>query len=109
MEGRVSFAEFSRLDLRVGRVVHAERVRGARKLLLLRVDLGGEERQLVAGLAEHYEPGELVGKLVAVVANLEPKVMMGVVSDGMLLAAVENGRPVLIVPEREVKPGTRIS
>jgi len=106
--GEVSFEEFKRLDLRVGRIVAAERVKRARKLLLLKVDLGGETRQLVAGLAEYYDPSELIGKEVVVVANLKPKVIMGLVSQGMLLAAVEDGKPVLIIPEREVPPGTRV-
>jgi len=104
----VTFEEFKRLDLRVGKIVAAERVKRARKLLLLKVDLGGEIRQLVAGLAEYYEPSELVGKEVVVVANLKPKVIMGLVSRGMLLAAVENGRPILIIPEKEVAPGTKV-
>ncbi|MEM0024261.1 MAG: methionine--tRNA ligase subunit beta [Thermofilaceae archaeon] len=105
----VSFEEFQKLDLRVGKVVSAERVQRARKLLLLKVDIGGELRTLVAGLAEYYAPEQLVGKEIVVVANLEPKVIMGLKSEGMLLAAVVNGKPVLIVPESEVPPGTRIS
>ncbi len=105
----VKFEEFQKLDLRVGRVISAERVQRARKLLLLKVDLGGEVRTLVAGLAEHYAPEQLVGKEIVVVANLEPKVIMGLRSEGMLLAAVADGKPVLIVPESEVPPGTKIS
>ncbi len=105
----VKFEEFQRLDLRIGKIVAAERVQRARKLLLLRVDLGGEVRTLVAGLAEHYSPEQLVGKEVVVVANLEPKVVMGLKSEGMLLAAVVEGKPVLIVPESEVPPGTKVS
>lgn len=104
----ISFEEFKRLDLRVGKIITAERVKRARKLLLLKVDLGGEVRQLVAGLAGYYEPEELVGKEIVVATNLKPRVIMGLVSQGMLLAAVESGRPVLIVPEREVAPGTRV-
>ena len=105
----VKFEEFQRLDLRIGKIVAAERVQRARKLLLLRVNLGGEVRTLVAGLAEHYSPEQLVGKEVVVVANLEPKVVMGLKSEGMLLAAVVEGKPVLIVPESEVPPGTKVS
>lgn len=105
----VKFEEFQKLDLRVGRILSAERVQRARKLLLLKVDVGGEVRTLVAGLAEHYAPEQLVGKEIVVVANLEPKVIMGLRSEGMLLAAVVDGRPVLIVPESEVPPGSRIS
>lgn len=109
MEGRISFKEFSRIDLRVGRVIYAERIKRSKKLILLKVDLGDEERRLVAGLADYYTPEELVGKLVVVVTNLQPKTMMGVVSDGMLLAAVDEGKPILIVPEKEVRPGAKIT
>jgi methionine--tRNA ligase beta chain len=105
----IKFEEFQKLDLRIGKVVAAERVQRARKLLLLKVDLGGEVRTLVAGLAEHYSPEQLVGKEVVVVANLEPKVVMGLKSEGMLLAAVVGNKPVLIVPENEVPPGTKVS
>jgi len=104
----VSFEEFKRLDLRIGRVEAAERVPGTKKLLLLKVNVGGEVRQLVAGLAEFYSPEELVGRYVVVVTNLEPKVIRGHRSEGMLLAAVHEGKPVLIVPESGVPPGTPV-
>ncbi len=104
----VSFEEFKRLDIRVGRVKSAEKIPGAKRLLLLRVDVGGEERQVVAGLAEYFEPEELVGKSIVVVVNLVPKVIRGYKSEAMLLAAVCDGRPVLIVPEEEVPPGTPV-
>ena len=70
--------------------------------------VGGEERQVVAGLAEYFEPEELVGKSIVVVVNLVPKVIRGYKSEAMLLAAVCDGRPVLIVPEEEVPPGTPV-
>ena len=104
----VTFEEFRKLDIRVGRIVAVERIRRARRLLLLKVDLGEEERQLVAGLAGYYEPEQLVGKEVVVVANLKPKVIMGFKSQGMLLAAVVDGKPVLLIPEEEVPPGTKV-
>lgn len=105
----VPLEEFKKLDLRIGKVVGAERVQRTRKLLLLKVDIGNETRTLVAGLAEHYKPEELVGKCIVVVANLEPKFIAGFKSEGMLLAAVADDKPVLIVPEREVPPGTKVS
>ena len=71
--------------------------------------MGVEVRQLVAGLAPHYTPEQLVGREVVVVVNLEPKTLMGYVSQGMLLAAVEDDKPVLLVPEREVKEGSRVT
>lgn len=106
----VSIEEFSRIDLRVGYVKDAERVPGSRNLIRLLVDLGGEERQVLAGLARWYSPEELRGKYVIVVANLKPKRMMGLVSQGMILAAGcgEGEVPVLLTVEREVKPGTRV-
>ena len=105
----VKFEVFKQLDIRVGRVVSAERIKRSEKLLLLKVDIGGEVRQLVAGLAPHYTPEQLVGKEVVVVVNLEPKTLMGYVSQGMLLAAVEDDKPVLLVPEREVKEGSKVT
>ncbi|MEM1508660.1 MAG: methionine--tRNA ligase subunit beta [Thermofilaceae archaeon] len=105
----VPFEEFQKLDLRIGKVINAERLQRTKKLLLLKVDIGRETINLVAGLAEHYKPEELIGKHIVVVANLEPKFIAGFRSEGMLLAAVLDNRPVLIVPEREVPPGTKIS
>ena len=89
--------QFDKVDLRVGKVVEAERVEGSRKLLRLVVDLGAERRQIVAGIAERYTPQQLVGKYVVVVANLRPRRIMGMESQGMLLATCDE--PVLVVPE----------
>jgi len=96
------------LDLRVGKIIEAERVEGADKLLKLKVDLGKEERQLVAGIAKFYQPENLIGRELIVVANLEPKTLMGIESQGMLLAASVEGRPVILEPDEEVPPGTKI-
>jgi len=101
---------FKQLDIRVARVISAERIKRSDKLLLLKVDIGGGEvRQIVAGLAPHYSPEQLVGREVIVLVNLEPKTLMGYISQGMLLAAVEDDKPVLIVPESEVKVGAKIT
>jgi len=105
----VKFEVFKQLDIRIGKVLSAERIKRSEKLILLRVDVGGDERQIVAGLAPHYTPEQLVGKSIMVVVNLEPKTIMGYVSQGMLLAAVEDDKPVLLVPEREVKAGARVT
>jgi len=106
---QITLEEFARLDIRVGKVIKAERVPGARKLLRLEVDLGEPEpRQLVASLAGFYEPEELVGMNVVVLANLKPKRIMGVESRGMLLAADVDGRPVLLTTAGDVPPGTRV-
>lgn len=85
----VSFDDFAKLDLRVGKIVDVQPVEGATKLYKLTVKIGEEERMLAAGVAEFYAPDELMGKKIVVVANLEPKKVRGVESQGMLLAAVE--------------------
>jgi len=73
------------------------------------VDLGDEKRQLVAGIAKYYKLEDLIGKEIVVVANLEPKKLMGIESQGMLLAANVDGKPVILIPEKEVPPGTIVS
>jgi methionyl-tRNA synthetase len=85
--GYISFDEFQEVDLKVAEVLEAEKIEDSNKLLKLQIDLGSEQRQLVAGIAKHYQPDELVGKKIAVVANLEPATIFGVESNGMLLAA----------------------
>ncbi len=105
----VSFRQFQQLDLRVGKVVSAERVEGTDKLLKLVVDLGEEKpRQVVAGLAQRFQPEELVGKLVVVVANLEPARIRGVLSEGMILAAGEDEPVALVTLDRPCEPGEKV-
>ncbi|PIR07422.1 methionine--tRNA ligase subunit beta [Candidatus Jorgensenbacteria bacterium CG11_big_fil_rev_8_21_14_0_20_38_23] len=104
----ISFEEFQKIDLRVGKIVEAEKVEGADKLLKLKVDLGTEKRQLVAGIAKFYQPKDLIGREIVVVVNLEPKTLIGIESQGMLLAANIEGKPVLLKPDEEVPPGTKI-
>jgi methionyl-tRNA synthetase len=101
----ITLDEFSRIDLRVATVVHAEPIPKAKKLLKLEVDMG-QKRTLVAGIAEKYSPEELIGKQVIVVANLQPAKLMGVVSNGMVVAAVDDSGPVLATLEKIVVPGT---
>jgi len=106
---RVGIEEFLKLDLRAARVLAAERVPKSRKLLKLEVDLGDERRTLVAGIAEAYEPEALVGRVVAVVANLKPAIVMGVESNGMILAASSpGGLPIVVGFEKEPPLGARI-
>lgn len=108
-EQLIDIEEFRRIDLRVARIKKAERIPGSRKLIRLIVDLGDEERQLIAGLAQWYSPEELVGRYVVVVANLKPKRFLGYESRGMLLATRgENGKPVLLTVAEPVKPGERV-
>jgi len=104
----IKFDDFQKIDLRVGKVLDAKKVEGSEKLLKLIVDLGNEKRQLVAGIAKYYRPEDLIGKEIVVVANLEPKNLMGIESQGMLLAADVKGEPVILIPEKEVPPGTKI-
>lgn len=103
----ISFEEFKKIELLVGKIKNVEEVEGLDKLYKLEIDLGGRKpRTILAGVKEFLQPYELLGKNVIVVANLEPKEVRGISSDGMLLAAEVDGRPILIVPEEKVKPGT---
>ena len=86
---RISYDDFAKLDLRVAKILDAEKVEGSDKLLKLKIRVGNEERQLVAGIAQHYAPDELLGKKIIIIANLEPRKIRGVESNGMLLAAAE--------------------
>jgi methionyl-tRNA synthetase len=102
----VSIEEFGTLDLRTAKVISAEPIKGSKKLYKLIVDLGGERRQVVSGIAQFYKPEELVGKDVAMIANLAPAKILGVESRGMILAAGDEAS--LLVPLRPVKPGTKV-
>ncbi|MGA2607513.1 MAG: methionine--tRNA ligase [Terriglobia bacterium] len=106
----ISIEDFAKVDMRVGEVKAAERVPGASKLLKLMVDIGTEVRQLVAGLAEYYQPENLIGMKVVVVTNLQPRKLRGVESNGMIVAASagERGRPVLVTFKEEVANGARL-
>ena len=105
----VSFQEFKQLELKVGTVLAVEDHPNANKLMIVRVDLGeGQHRTLVAGLKEYYSYDELKGKQVIVVANLEPAVLRGVQSDGMLLAAQDGTKVVILTPEKPVAPGSPV-
>jgi methionyl-tRNA synthetase len=106
--GLIGIDQFLTVDLRVGIVRSAARIERADKLLDLRVDLGTEERRIVAGIAKAYEPEALVGKRVVVVANLKPAKLRGVESQGMLLAADLDGRPFVVTFDEDVAPGTRV-
>ena len=105
----INIEEFRKIELRVGVVKSAEAHPNADKLLLLKVDLGAEERQIVAGIRAHYQPEELVGRQVIVVANLETATLRGIESQGMVLAASDEGRIVILTPEKQVNPGAKVS
>jgi methionine--tRNA ligase beta chain len=93
----INMSEFARLDVRIGNIVSAERIEGSKKLIKLDVDVGDETRQLVAGIAEEYTPEEL-----------KPAKLMGVESQGMILAVDVAGKPILLHPDKEVPAGSRV-
>ena len=108
-ESRISIDDFLKIDLRVAKVLTAERVPKSKKLMKLTIDVGTEQRTLVAGIAEAYEAEQLVGRTVGIVFNLKPAKLMGIESNGMILAAsAEGGKPVLVAFDGEIAPGSRI-
>ncbi len=111
----ITIDEFKRVELKVAKVLSAERVEGSDKLLKLMLDLGPEEkanlpagRQVIAGIGKAYEPESLIGKQIIIVANLEPRSLMGLESQGMVLAANSESGPVLLAPDKDVVAGTSI-
>ena len=109
-DGKISIDDFVKIDLRTAVVTAAEKVEGADKLLKLQLEVGGATQQIVAGISEYYAPEDLVGKTIVVVANLEPAVIRGVESNGMLLAASSDDSVVIVtVDDTKVGSGIRIS
>lgn len=104
----INYEEFQNIDLRVAKIIKAEKIEKSEKLLKIEIDIGEDKRQIVAGIGKVYSPENLVGKEVVIVANLEPKELMGIESQGMILAASVEGEPVLLIPEKDVPPGTKI-
>lgn len=105
----LDFEDFKKLDIRIGTIETAEKVDGSKKLLRLKIDDGMDGRQVLAGIAGHFSPEELSGKQVVFVANLKPRKMMGELSQGMVLAAVDGDKLTLLNPGGEVTPGTKVS
>jgi len=105
----MNIEEFQKIDLRIGKIIVAEKIKNSDKLLRLEVDFGDEWRQIVSGIAEYYTPEELIGKKAVFVLNLDSKIIKGVESQGMILAGEdENGNLALLVPDKEIKEGTKI-
>jgi methionyl-tRNA synthetase len=102
---QINIEDFSKVQMRVGQVLEAEKIENSRKLIKLRVDIGTEVRQVVAGIAEAYDPASLVNKKVVIVANLKPAKLMGFESNGMVVAASVDGKPVLATFTEEVPNG----
>ena len=108
-DNRISIDEFMKVELRVAKVLEAEAVPKSKKLVKLKVDVGNEQRTVVAGIAEAYQPEQLVGRTIAIVFNLKPAKLMGIESNGMVLAAsVGDGRPILVSFDEPVPPGARV-
>ncbi len=106
---QLEFADFAKVALRVARIIEAESIQGSEKLVRLEVTVGEEQRQIVAGIAKAYNPEDLIGRQVVIVANLKPARLMGTESQGMLLAADdEDGTPILLQPHREAPDGTSV-
>jgi len=105
---QITIEEFSRLDIRVGQIIEAEKMADTKKLLKLKIDLGNEERTVVAGIAEHYETHEIIGKKVLVLTNLKPVKLRGVTSEGMILAASDGEKMVLTAVDGDIKSGAKV-
>ena len=106
---RISIDDFMKVDLRTAKVLTAEKVPNSRKLVKMTIDVGSEQRTLVAGIAEAYEPEQLVGRTIVMVFNLKPAKLMGIESNGMVLAASpDGGKPVLVAFDQDVPPGTKV-
>lgn len=105
----ITIDDFRKVELKVATVKSAEPHPNADRLMVLRVDLGEEERQICAGIRNHYAPEDLIGKQIVVVANLETAKLRGLESQGMLLAASDEGRVIVLTPEKPVQPGAKIS
>lgn len=107
--GYITYDDFKKIDLRVGKVVKIERIKGMTKVMKALVDLGSEKRELIVGGAEFYEPDYFTNKTVIVVANLEPKKIAGITSNGMLLAADVNGKPIWLTVAEDTPVGSRVA
>ena len=104
----ITYEEFSKLDIRIGKVINAERIKGYKKIVKAKIDLGNEQRYLIVGGAEYYNPEDLVGKIIVVLANLQPRTIAGIESQGMLLAADVNGKPYWLTVDKEVPLGSKV-
>ncbi len=106
---KISFADFKKLDIRIGTIKKAEKLEDTEKLVKLTVDLGTEERQIIAGIARYYEDLKVLeGKQIPILTNIKPQVFQGYESQGMIIAADEKGKPVMLSPETKLKPGSMV-
>ena len=108
-DSRITIDDFMKVELRVAKVLEAEAVPKSKKLLKLKVDTGRDQRTIVAGIAEAYQPEQLIGRTIVIVANLQPAKLMGIESNGMVLAgSIEGGKPMLVGFDQEIQPGARV-
>jgi len=105
----INYEDFIKIDLRIAKIIEAEKVDGSTKIIKTIVDLGEEKRQVLAGIGEFYSPEELINKFVAVVVNLSPKKIMGMDSEGMILAVKDDEDLSLLTINKEIKIGSKIS
>lgn len=105
----IEYDDFMKLEIRIVKILEAERVKKSNKLIKLKVNIGGEERSVIAGIGKNYEPEELIGKKVPMLINLKPRMVMGVESQAMILAAEDNGKLSILHPDKDVKEGSEVS
>ena len=109
MAEEISFDEFQKLDLRIGKIIEATQIPNSKKLIKIVVDFGLEKRQAVAGLLRHYQPDELIGKKCVFLLNLQRRLLAGVESQCMVLAAEDNeGNVSVLMPEKDIVEGSKI-
>jgi|TARA_B100000470_G_scaffold183368_1_gene148277 methionyl-tRNA synthetase len=106
---KITIEDFIKVDLRVGKIIDAEEVEDSRKMLKLLVDIGEEKRTIYAGVKKSYTPEDLLNKLVIVIINLKPREMKFGTSDGMMLATQNNDEIIILQPEKDVMPGSKVS
>jgi len=106
---KITIDDFIKVDLRIGKIIHAEEVEDSRKMLKLKIDIGDEERTIFAGIKKSYTPKDLIDKLVVVIINLMPREMKFGTSDGMMLATSSQDEIIIIQPQKNVSPGSKVS
>ena len=106
---QIEYEDFMKLEIRIVKILEAEKINKSNKLLKLKVNIGGEERSVIAGIGKDYEPKELIGKKVPMLINLKPRKVMGVESQAMILAAEDDGKLSILHADKDVKEGSEIS
>lgn len=104
----ITYEDFSKIELKVAKILEAERVENSEKLIKIKIKVGDKEKQIVAGIGKFYNPQDLINKLIVIVDNLEPRKLLGIESQGMLLAASNEEKISLIVPDKEIEDGSQI-